>query len=106
MLPVVLERNMGVQAMKPTANAKLLQNFSIHECLSYALSLPITCAALGCTTVGQIEDEVRVAKTFRQLTPDQMAAIRERARPIRGPILEDWKRNIENASLPATHHDV
>ena len=35
-----------------------------------------------------------------------MTSLRERAAKLKGPGLEDWKRNVENASLPPTHHDV
>ena len=59
-LPVAEERGMGIQGMKSLANAKLLQTFSVRECLSYVLSLPIDCVAIGCTTIGQLEDDVRV----------------------------------------------
>src|ERR1022692_4387237 len=48
-LPVAVARGMGIQAMKSTANAKLLQAISLKNCLSYVLSLPIHCLALGCT---------------------------------------------------------
>src|SRR3954453_23837109 len=59
-LPVAIARGIGIQGMKNFANAKLLQGFSVKEALSYALSLPIHCTAVGCTTVGQVEDDVRV----------------------------------------------
>ena len=90
---------LGVQAMKTTANAKLLQSFSIGECLRYALSLRVHTAALGCTTIGQLEDDVRIAKAFTPLNDTVMAAMRQRADRIKGPDLEDWKRNTERASL-------
>jgi hypothetical protein len=41
-------------------NAKLMQNFSAKECLSYVLSLPIHTRLLR-TTIGQLEDDVRIA---------------------------------------------
>ncbi len=105
-LPVAVERGMGIQGMKNFANAKLLQTMSVKECLSYVLSLPIHCTAIGCTTVGQLEDDVRVAQDFKPLGGDEMASLRERAAKIKGPQLEDWKRNVESAGMPATHHDV
>jgi uncharacterized protein len=105
-LPVAVSRGMAIQAMKSTANAKLLQDMSVKECLSYTLSLPVHCLAVGCTTIGQIEDDVRIAKGFRKLDEAQMTSLRERAAKLKGPGLEDWKRNVENASLPPTHHDV
>ena len=95
-LPIAVERGMGIQAMKSTANAKLLQALSLKDCLSYVLSLPIHCLALGCTTVGQIEDDVRIAQQFKPLAEEQLARIREEGARLKGPRLEDWKRNIED----------
>src|SRR5438270_2164208 len=36
-LPVAIQRGMGIQGMKSTANAKLLQNMHLKDCLSYTL---------------------------------------------------------------------
>src|SRR4051812_41654463 len=94
-LPAAVRRGIGIQGMKNFANAKLLQSFSARECLSCALSLPIHCTALGCTSPGQLEDDVRIARGLRPLDAEQMAALRARAEPIKGPRLEDWKRNVE-----------
>ncbi|MEX2261719.1 MAG: aldo/keto reductase [Bryobacteraceae bacterium] len=94
-LPVAVERGMGIQGMKNFANAKLLSAMSARDCLSYVLSLPIHCTAIGCTTIGQLEDDVRIAQKFKPLSKEQMAGLRERAGRIKGPQLEDWKRNIE-----------
>ncbi len=102
-LPVAVERGMGIQGMKNFANAKLLQSLSARECLSYVLSLPIHCTAIGCTTIGQLEDDVRIAQQFKPLSGQQMAGLRDRASRIKGPLLEDWKRNVESAALPRMH---
>jgi aryl-alcohol dehydrogenase-like predicted oxidoreductase len=96
-LPVAVERGIGIQGMKNFANAKLLQSFSVRECLSYVLSLPIHCTAVGCTTPGQLEDDVRIARGLKPLDAEQMAALRARAEPLKGPQLENWKRNVEPA---------
>jgi len=98
-LPVAVERKLGIQAMKTTANAKLLQSFSVSECLRYVLSLPVHCAAIGCTTIGQLEDDVRVAQSFRPLALADMDALRARAERIKGPGLEDWKRRPVQAGV-------
>ncbi|MGH9835683.1 MAG: aldo/keto reductase [Blastocatellia bacterium] len=95
-LPIAVERGMGIQGMKNFGNAKLLQTFSVRECLSYVLSLPIHCTAIGCTTTGQLEDDARVAQSFKPLGDRQMAALRQRAERIKGPLLEDWKKNVES----------
>jgi predicted aldo/keto reductase-like oxidoreductase len=103
-LPIAVERGMGIQGMKNFGNAKLLQSFSAKECLSYVLSLPIHCTAIGCTTVGQVEDDVRIVQQFKPLTEAQMVELRDRAKEIKGPQLEDWKRNIEvHAQIPTAY---
>src|SRR5712692_8753513 len=95
-LPVAVERGMGIQGMKNFGNAKLLQSLSAKDCLTYVLSLPIHCTAIGCTTIGQLEDDVRFAQQFKPLSGEEMAALRQRADSIKGPLLEDWKRNIQS----------
>ena len=97
-LPVAVERGLGIQAMKSTANAKLLQSFSAGDCLRYTLSLPVHCLAIGCTTLGQLEDDVRIAQQFSPLAPEQLASFRDRAKRLAGPGLEDWKRETERAA--------
>ena len=95
-LPVAGERKMAIQGMKSLGNAKLLQNFAARECLGYALSLPVDCIAVGCTTIGQLEDDVRIAQQFTPFTGEEREALRKRAEDIKGPGLEDWKRNIKD----------
>jgi predicted aldo/keto reductase-like oxidoreductase len=103
-LPVAVQRGMGIQGMKSTANAKLLQTIHLRDCLSYVLSLPVHCVTMGCTTTGQVEDDVRVAQQFKPLTEQQMASLRQEASKLKGPQLEDWKRNTETAAA-GTHRD-
>jgi aryl-alcohol dehydrogenase-like predicted oxidoreductase len=98
-LPAAVERGLGIQGMKNFANARLLSVLSARECLQYVLSLPIHCTAIGCTTVGQLEDDVRIAQEFRPLDAQQMAALQKRASRVKGPLFEDWKRNVESAAL-------
>jgi aryl-alcohol dehydrogenase-like predicted oxidoreductase len=95
-LPRAVERGMGIQGMKIFGNAKLLQSFGARECLGYVLSLPVSCTAIGCTTIGQLEDDIRFAQQFKPLSPEEMDALRQRAAKISGPHLEDWKRNIRD----------
>ncbi len=98
-LPVAVQRGMGIQGMKSTANSKLLHSFNVKDCLTYVLSLPIHCLALGCTTIGQIEDDVRIAQQFKPMSQEQLAEVRQKAEKFKGPQLEDWKRNTERASI-------
>ena len=97
-LPEAQKRGLGIQGMKSLANAKLLQSLSVRQCIQYVLSLPIHCLAVGCTTIGQIEDDVRIAQEFSQYDAIAMTALRDRAKSIAGASLEDWKRDLQQAS--------
>jgi aryl-alcohol dehydrogenase-like predicted oxidoreductase len=99
-LPAAVERGIGIQAMKVFGNAFLLRVLNAEECLRYVLSLPIHCAAVGCSTAGQLDDDVRFAQRFRPLSGEEMEALRKvavTAGPggVKGPALEYWKRNVE-----------
>ena len=98
-LPEAMRQGLGIQGMKSTGNSKLLESFSVRECISYALSLPIHCLALGATTVGQIEDDARIAQQFKPLAEAKLAQLRRRAQPLGGAHLEDWKRDTRTAEL-------
>jgi len=104
-LPVAVQRGLGIQAIKTTANAGLLGAIHLKECLSYVLSLPVHCLALGCTTIGQIEDDVRVAQQFKPMAEQDMAQVRERAKRLAGPRLEDWKRDLNQKGSVLRHRD-
>lgn len=96
-LPAAVQRGIGIQAMKVFGNAFLLRVLNAGECLRYALSLPISCATVGCSTPGQLDDDVRIAQTFKPYTPEEMAALRNRAITagpggLKGPALEYWKQ--------------
>jgi aryl-alcohol dehydrogenase-like predicted oxidoreductase len=95
-LPAAVERRLGIFGIKVFGNAFLLRTFSVGDCLRYSLSLPVTALALGFCTIGQLEDDVRVAQAFKPLSQEEMVALRARAASgkfdtIRGPALEYWK---------------
>src|SRR5450759_4111827 len=104
-LPVAIERGMGIQAMKSTGNAGLLSELHLKDCLSYVLSLPVHCLAVGCTTIGQIEDDVRIAQQFKPLAEQEMARIRKAAERIAGPHLEGWKRDTQQRASAYRYQD-
>src|ERR1017187_2877962 len=95
-LPVARERGIGLQVMIVFGNAFLLRVLNAEECLKYASSLTIHCAAVGCSTIGQLDDDVRFAQNFKPYTADQMEEVRKRAVTagpggLHGPELEYWK---------------
>ena len=95
-LPVAIERGMGIQGMKNFGASKLLQAFSMRECLSYVLNLPMCCSATGCTTIGQLEDNVRTVQAFRAaLCRGDGSFPRTGASASRDLFSRDWKRNVQ-----------
>lgn len=104
-LPVAAGRGMGIQGMKSTGNAGLLSEVHLKDCLSYVLSLPIHCLAVGCTTIGQIEDDVRIAQQFKPLDEQEMARIRKSAEHMAGPRLEGWKRDTQQRASAYRYRD-
>ncbi len=68
------------------------------------LSLPVHCVALGCTTIGQVEDDVRIAQQFKPLDEASLDQLRQRAATLKGPQLEDWKINTQTATV-STYRD-
>ena len=95
-LPAAVQRGVGIQAIKVFGNAFLTRVLNPEECLRYSLSLPAHVAAVGCATIGQLDDDVRVAQNFKPYTPEEMDVIRNRAVTAgpggaQGPALEYWK---------------
>lgn len=95
-LPLAVQAGIGIQAMKVFGNAFLLRVLNAEECLKYALSLPIHCATVGCSTTGQLDDDVRFAQSFKPYTNAEMEDLRRRAITagpggLHGPALEYWK---------------
>jgi len=70
----------GVIAMKVVARGALIQRgLDVRQLLSYALSYPVATAVVGISEVSHLEENVRVASAFEQLSEDEMARIRANA---------------------------
>ena len=76
-LPVLVEKGLGVIGMKPMADARIVrtQLASAEECLGYAMSLPTSVVITGCDALDRVEQALRVARGFRPLPEDQVNAL-------------------------------
>jgi predicted aldo/keto reductase-like oxidoreductase len=76
-LPVLLKHNIGVLAMKPMGDSLILQSKTAEpvECLQYALNLPTSVVITGCDSLPILEQALRVARTFRPLSQEQVTAL-------------------------------
>lgn len=76
-LPVALEKNMGVIGMKAFGDNFILQSKTVTpiEALHYTMNLPISTLVTGCDWMDFAKQAVEAARSFRPLTTAQVAAI-------------------------------
>ena len=106
LLPLVVERQMGIIGMKVPARSRLLSSWTpppleeqqhswegsaiatrpgvmnMAEAMQFTLSLPVSTVIIGCDNIAQLEENVRIARDFTPLSESQMAALNERAAPV------------------------
>ena len=98
LLPLAVNRNMGVIGMKIPARGRILSSWtpapddkygakvpgtlSMPEAMRYVLSLPVSTVIVGCDSMAQLEENVAIARGFTPLAGAEMAALEERARPV------------------------
>ena len=71
------EKDVGVIAMKVVVRGALIERgLDIHQLLPYVLSYPVSTAIVGITEIAHLEENVRVARAFEQLSEEEMAEIR------------------------------
>jgi predicted aldo/keto reductase-like oxidoreductase len=83
LLRLASEKKMGIIGMKVPARGRLLTSarLSMKECVEYVWSLPVSTVIIGCDTVAQLEDNVALARGFKQpLPPSARARLEERTR--------------------------
>ena len=102
LLPLVVEKEMGIVGMKVPARGRLLSGYvpppleeqrgkikatrpgtlTMPEAMRYVLSLPVSTVIVGCDSVAQLEENVAIARSFTPLTHAQMAALETKAEPV------------------------
>ena len=82
-LPVLVERGIGVLGMKSMGDGILLKSkvVSAQECLRYALSLPTSVVITGCERTEILQQAIDVASRFEPFTPEQRQALLARTAP-------------------------
>jgi len=93
-LPVLVERGIGVLGMKPLAAGEAVRSgaASAEECLRYAMSLPTSVVITGCDSMAILDQALRVCQGFQPMTAEEMAALRARtAAHNAGGVLEGYK---------------
>jgi aryl-alcohol dehydrogenase-like predicted oxidoreductase len=102
LLPLAVEKELGIIGMKIPARGRLLAGFTpppegspsrrptdrgpgtlvMKEAMRYVLSLPVSTVIVGCDTVAQLEENVTIAREFTPLSGAQMASLETKAQPV------------------------
>lgn len=107
LLPLALEKQMGIIAMKIPARGRILSTWTpppieaqqhswegsgaiaktpgtitMREAFNYVLSLPVSTAIIGCDSVQQLEENAKLAREFTPLNDSQLADLNTRTEPI------------------------
>jgi aryl-alcohol dehydrogenase-like predicted oxidoreductase len=112
LLPMAVERQMGIVGMKIPGRSRLLSTWTppsieaqkrswegmaiqttspgtltMREAMHYTLSRPVSTVIVGCDTVAQLEENVRIARDFTPLSDTQTAELVKRAEVCSKPAL-------------------
>jgi len=79
-LPVLVEKKMGVLGMKPFASGTILKSNTVKpiECLHYALNLPTSVVITGIDSMQILDQAFEAARTFRPMEQTQVSALLSR----------------------------
>src|SRR5579875_14826 len=106
LLPLAVEKQMGIIGMKVPSRGRLLSSWTpppveaqkhmwegsaiatrpgvmtMKNAVDYALTHPVSTIIVGCDNIGQLEENVKIAREFTPLSHQQMAALNEAAAPV------------------------
>ncbi|WP_017299519.1 aldo/keto reductase [Nodosilinea nodulosa] len=79
-LPVLLERGIGVLGMKSMADGHILKSGVVSpiECLHYALNLPTSVVITGIDSLEILDQAIAAADTFKPMDPEAVAQLLSR----------------------------
>lgn len=82
-LPVLVERGIGVLGMKPMAGGKLLKTGAVTgpECLRYALSLQTSVVITGCESMANLDQALRAGSDFTPMSDAELDELLARTAP-------------------------
>jgi aryl-alcohol dehydrogenase-like predicted oxidoreductase len=95
-LPVLLERDIGVLGMKSMGSGDILKSGLVtpEECLRYALTLPTSVVICGTDSEEILDQNLRIARAFRPLDDAELTALLARTAPAaRAGKYEEFKTN-------------
>ena len=106
LLPLAVEKQMGIIGMKVPARGRLLAGWTpppldaqrhswegsaiatrtgvmnMRDAMHFTLSHPVSTVIIGCDDIAQLEENVSIARTFTPLSGAQMTALNDLAEPV------------------------
>jgi aryl-alcohol dehydrogenase-like predicted oxidoreductase len=106
LLPLVVEKQMGIIGMKVPARGRLLSTWTpppleqqqhswegsaiamrpgvmnMREAMNFVLSHPVSTVIIGCDNIAQLEENVQIAREFTPLSQSQIVALNNLAAPV------------------------
>jgi aryl-alcohol dehydrogenase-like predicted oxidoreductase len=106
LLPLAVEKQMGIIGMKIPARGRLLSTWTpppieqqrhswegsaiatrpgvlkMREAMYFTLTHPVSTVIIGCDTIAQLEENVQIAREFTPLSHTQMAKFNQMAEPV------------------------
>jgi len=100
LLPMAVEREMGIIGMKIPARVLILSSWktpddpnsryaktvpgtlNMREAMRYVMSMPVSTVIVGCDDIPQLEENIDIARSFNPLSEDQLAELEERTEPV------------------------
>ncbi|MDF2696252.1 MAG: Nucleoside-diphosphate-sugar epimerase [Labilithrix sp.] len=83
-LPVLVQKKIGVLGMKPMSAGKIpsTQEISGTECLQYAMSLPTSVVITGCESMRVFDQALQAAVTWKPMSDEQRTSLLERTKDL------------------------
>jgi len=106
LLPLAVEKQMGIIGMKVPARGRLLSSWTppslerqqhswegsaiatrsgvmnMSQAMHFTLSHPVSTVIIGCDNIAQLEENVQIARDFTPLSQSQMASLNQLAEPV------------------------
>ena len=106
LLPLAVEKQMGIIGMKVPARGRLLSSWTppsldaqrhswegsaiatrsgvmnMRDAMHFTLTHPVSTVIIGCDTIAQLEENVKIAREFTPLSHTQMATLNDLAAPV------------------------
>jgi aryl-alcohol dehydrogenase-like predicted oxidoreductase len=84
LLPAAVDKKLGIIGMKVPAIGRIFQPGGVttmRQAMSYTLSLPVSTVIIGIKTIPELEENIRIAQTFKPLTAAEMAELENLTKP-------------------------